>query len=91
MSITFVFSLGNTSHAAITVMLPDIPCNKMQILNVDCFITQLNSGQYGDEYKGNDLKVEKAWLQGLSGCNVTVTVVDDGILEINVRNKTASI
>ena len=39
---------------------------------------QLNTGQYGDEYQGNDLNVEKAWLQGLTGCNVTVAVVDDG-------------
>ena len=41
-------------------------------------MTQLNTGQYGNEYRGNDLKVEQAWLQGVSGCNVTVTVVDDG-------------
>ena len=41
-------------------------------------MTQVNTGQYGNEYRGNDLKVEQAWLQGVSGCNVTVTVVDDG-------------
>ena len=29
-------------------------------------------------YEGNDLNVERAWLQGLTGCNVTVAVVDDG-------------
>ena len=40
--------------------------------------SQLNSGQFGDEYLGNDLRVEQAWMQGLTGCNVTVTVVDDG-------------
>jgi subtilisin family serine protease len=39
----------------------------------------LNTGQNGEQYKGKDLKVEKAWLQGLTGCNVTVTVVDEGI------------
>jgi subtilisin family serine protease len=39
----------------------------------------LNTGQYGDRYKGNDLRVVPAWLQGYTGCNVTVTVVDDGI------------
>jgi subtilisin family serine protease len=38
----------------------------------------LNTGQYGDEYRGRDLKIEKVWMQGLSGCNVTVGVVDDG-------------
>ena len=43
------------------------------------FVVQLNSGQYGQELVGNDLNVEKAWLQGLTGCNVTVAVVDDGI------------
>ena len=30
------------------------------------------------QYAGNDLRVEQAWLQGITGCNVTVTVVDDG-------------
>jgi hypothetical protein len=27
---------------------------------------------------GSDLRVEQAWMQGLTGCNVTVTIVDDG-------------
>ena len=27
---------------------------------------------------GNDLRVEQAWLQGFTGCNITVSVVDDG-------------
>ena len=40
--------------------------------------TQLNTGQHGNQFIGNDLNVEKAWLQGVTGCNVTVTVVDDG-------------
>ena len=39
---------------------------------------QLNTGQYGNVHEGNDLNVERAWLQGLTGCNVTVAVVDDG-------------
>ena len=47
--------------------------------NILTISLQLNSGQYGNEYIGNDLNVERAWLQGLSGCNVTVVVVDDGI------------
>ena len=41
-------------------------------------VMQVNSGQHGNEYEGNDLNVEEAWLQGLTGCNVTVAVVDDG-------------
>ena len=41
---------------------------------------QLNSGQFGDTYLGRDLRVEQAWMQGLTGCNITVTVVDDGII-----------
>ena len=36
--------------------------------------TQLNT----EPYIGRDLRVEQAWLQGLTGCNVTVSVVDDG-------------
>ena len=39
---------------------------------------QLNTGQWGDEFLGNDLNVEPAWLQGLTGCNVTTAIVDDG-------------
>lgn len=39
---------------------------------------QLNTGQFGEEYIGNDLRVEPAWLQGITGCNVTVAIVDDG-------------
>ena len=42
-----------------------------------CF-PQLNTGQLGDNYAGNNLRVEQAWMQGLTGCNVTVTIVDDG-------------
>ena len=35
-----------------------------------------NKGLYGQHL--NDLRVEQVWLQGVTGCNVTVTVVDDG-------------
>ena len=45
---------------------------------------QLNTGQYGDEYRGRDLKIEKVWMQGLSGCNVTVGIVDDGRWRENI-------
>ena len=44
------------------------------------FLYQLNTGQYGDQYKNRDLNIEKVWLQGLTGCNVTVGIVDDGKL-----------
>ena len=40
---------------------------------------QLNTGQYGNALEGNDLNVVKAWLQGLTGCGISVTVVDDGM------------
>jgi subtilisin family serine protease len=39
----------------------------------------LNSAQFGEQFRGNDLNVEPAWIQGYSGCNVTVAVVDDGL------------
>ena len=42
------------------------------------FHMQLNSGQLGESYAGNDMRVEQAWMQGLTGCNATVTIVDDG-------------
>ncbi|CAI8027851.1 Furin [Geodia barretti] len=38
----------------------------------------LNTGQFDGQFIGNDLNVEPAWIQGYSGCNVTVAVVDDG-------------
>ena len=44
---------------------------------------QLNTGQtivsggYPD-YSGKDLKVERAWIQGVTGCGVTTAIVDDG-------------
>ena len=37
---------------------------------------------FDGEYTGRDLKVEQAWLQGVTGCNVTVAVVDDGNIRI---------
>ena len=43
-------------------------------------LLQLNTGQYGAQYIGNDLNVEPAWMQGVTGCNVTTVVVDDGML-----------
>ena len=46
---------------------------------------QLNSGQFGEQFRGNDLNVEPAWIQGYSGCNVTVAVVDDGKLLIKLK------
>ena len=50
---------------------------------------QLNTGQYGSEYRGRDLKVEKAWMQGLTGCNVTVGIVDDGMYAQHTMNMCA--
>ena len=39
---------------------------------------QLNTGQLDSSDAGNDLNVERAWLQGLTGCGTVVAVVDDG-------------
>ena len=39
---------------------------------------QLNRGQLGLEYIGRDLNIEPVWMQGITGLNVTVAVVDDG-------------
>ena len=44
---------------------------------------QLNSGQYGSQYEGRDLKIEKVWMQGFTGCNVTIGMVDDGMCVVN--------
>ena len=32
--------------------------------------------EFGDSTR--DLNVEPAWIQGLTGCNVVVAIVDDG-------------
>ena len=42
---------------------------------------QLNRGQLGLESIGRDLNVEPVWMQGITGLNVTVAVVDDGKLQ----------
>ena len=39
---------------------------------------QLNSGQLGLPDIGHDLNVEPVWIQGITGCNSFVAVVDDG-------------
>ena len=44
-------------------------------------LTQVNSEtgvlqEFGDSTR--DLNVEPAWIQGLTGCNVVVAIVDDG-------------
>ena len=39
---------------------------------------QLNTGQLNDSDVGRDLNVERAWLQGITGCGIVVAVVDDG-------------
>ena len=39
---------------------------------------QLNRGQVGLEYIGRDMNIEPVWIQGITGLNVTVAVVDDG-------------
>lgn len=39
---------------------------------------QLNSGQLGLPDIGHDLNVEPVWIQGVTGCNSIVAIVDDG-------------
>ena len=39
---------------------------------------QLNSGQLGLPDIGHDLNVEPVWIQGTTGCNSFVAIVDDG-------------
>ena len=41
-------------------------------------LVQLNRGQVGLEYIGRDMNIEPVWIQGITGLNVTVAVVDDG-------------
>ena len=39
---------------------------------------QLNTGQVSPNDAGNDLNVVPAWIQGVTGCNSVVGIVDDG-------------
>ena len=39
---------------------------------------QLNTGQIAPGDAGNDLNVVPAWIQGVTGCNSVVAIVDDG-------------
>ena len=39
---------------------------------------QLNIGQLGLQDIGHDLNVEPVWIQGITGCNSIVAIVDDG-------------
>ena len=41
-------------------------------------LLQLNTGQLGVSATGRDLKVERVWLQGITGCDSVVAIVDDG-------------
>ena len=36
-------------------------------------------------FTGNDADVEKAWLQGVTGCNSIITVTDEGIMFYGVE------
>ena len=39
---------------------------------------QRNTGQFNSSFAGADHRIQRAWIQGLTGCGVTVAVVDDG-------------
>ena len=41
-------------------------------------LLQLNIGQLGLPDIGHDLNVEPVWIQGITGCNSIVAIVDDG-------------
>ena len=38
----------------------------------------MNTGQTSEPANGRDLNVVRAWIQGVTGCNSVVGVVDDG-------------
>ena len=42
------------------------------------FLSQNNTGQLNKTDIGRDLNVERAWLQGLTGCGIVVAIVDNG-------------
>ena len=54
------------------------PSNIIYIICIGTFL-QLNTGQTGTLNTGNDLNVEPAWIQGITGCNSIVAIVDDGM------------
>ena len=46
---------------------------------------QRNTGQLDSSDAGNDLNVERAWLQGLTGCGTVVAIVDDGMPDMTMQ------
>ena len=59
------------------------------------FFFQLNTGQFNSSFAGADHRIQRAWIQGLTGCGVTVAVVDDGnrnstpIFSVSIRARIA--
>ena len=56
------------------------------------FFFQLNTGQFNNSnFAGADHRIQRAWIQGLTGCGVTVAVVDDGkrnptpVISVSIR------
>jgi hypothetical protein len=41
-------------------------------------IMRFNTEQLSSQTHGNDNNVKRVWLQGVTGCGVTVGIVDDG-------------
>lgn len=60
----------NTFHSPFCILNYFIICALIPV--------QLNRGQVGLEYIGRDMNIEPVWMQGITGLNVTVAVVDDG-------------
>ena len=50
----------------------------ISIVVIIIFFFQLNTGQFNSSFAGADHRIQRAWIQGLTGCGVTVAVVDDG-------------
>ena len=50
--------------------------------NLDMYYLQLNTGQTSSAVAGFDVNVEPVWIQGITGCNSVVGIVDDGMYGI---------
>ncbi|CAI8044886.1 Neuroendocrine convertase 2, partial [Geodia barretti] len=72
-----VVTEGGWAHFTCAIKLPGMI--RWRIGDFENNASVYNSLNTEEQYRGNDLRVEQAWLQGLTGCNITVSVVDDGI------------
>ena len=55
-----------------------MPINVSVFSLLHVYTLQLNTGQFNASLVGRDHRVQRVWLQGVTGCSIIVAIVDDG-------------